>query len=330
MVRSVDSILSELKMIMKVIVICSGTRGIISPFIIEQMDSLKAMGIVEFRLFAIRKRGWFGYLSHFIPVLNLIKQFKPDFIHAHYGLSGLLANMQRMIPVITTFHGSDANNKKILKWSRIANRFSAASIFVEESMKQKFRNHSNSFVIPCGVDLSTFYPMSRSVARRLLNIEPDNIIVLFYSGFDNPVKNYPLAKTACNLAENKLEKKVNLLELKGLSRAQVNLYLNAADCLLLYSSSEGSPQLIKEAMACNCPVVSTDVGDVKWIVGETKGCYITSFKIAEVAGKLISALEFVNSDGCTNGRDRIIALGLDSVSIALKLKEVYNKVSKTN
>lgn len=317
-------------MIMKVIVVCSGTRGIISPFIIEQMDSLKATGGIDFRLFAVRRRGWFGYLSHLMPLLNLVKQFSPDFIHAHYGLSGLLANMQRRVPVITTFHGSDANDRKVLKWSRIANRLSVASVFVEESMKQKFRKNRNSFVIPCGVDLSTFYPMFRSEARALLNIEPENIIVLFYSGFDNPVKNYPLAKTACNLAENNMGRKINVLELRGMTRDQVNLYLNAADCLLLYSSSEGSPQLIKEAMACNCPVVSTDVGDVKWVVGETKGCYITTFETGEVAIKLIAALEFSRSGGRTNGRDRIIELGLDSPSIALKLMEIYNKVSKIN
>lgn len=330
MVWSVDSAGPEIRMIMKVIVVCSGTRGIISPFIIEQMDSLKGLGGVDFRLFAIREGGWSGYLSHFMPFFNLVKQFKPDFIHAHYGLSGLLANMQRRVPVITTFHGSDANDRKILKWSRIANRLSVASVFVEESMKQKFRNHKNSFVIPCGVDLSTFSPMLRSEARGLLNIKPEDIIVLFYSGFDNPVKNFPLAKAACNLVENKLGKKVNLLELKGMTRIQVNLYLNAADCLLLYSSSEGSPQLIKEAMACNCPVVSTDVGDIKWVIGKTSGCYLTSFEIGEVAGKIIAALEFERSGSCTDGRDRIMALGLDSGSIALRLMEVYSKVSPIN
>jgi hypothetical protein len=72
---------------MKVIVVCSGTRGIISPFIIEQIDSLKELGCIEFRLFPVRKRGYFGYLSHCFPLFNLIKQFQPDFIHAHYGLS---------------------------------------------------------------------------------------------------------------------------------------------------------------------------------------------------------------------------------------------------
>jgi glycosyltransferase involved in cell wall biosynthesis len=112
-----------------------------------------------------------------------------------------------------------------------------------------------------------------------------------------------------------------------MTRTQVNLYLNAADCLLLYSSSEGSPQLIKEAMACNCPVVSTDVGDVKWVIGETNGCYITSFETGDVAGKLIDALEFTRSLGRTNGRNRITALGLDSRSVALKLMEVYSKLS---
>jgi glycosyltransferase involved in cell wall biosynthesis len=96
--------------------------------------------------------------------------------------------------VITTFHGSDTNNREVLKWSRIANRLSGASIFVEESMKLKFGKHTNSFVIPCGVDLSRFYPITRSEARGQLKIKSESNVVLFYSGFDNPIKNYRLLK----------------------------------------------------------------------------------------------------------------------------------------
>jgi glycosyltransferase involved in cell wall biosynthesis len=311
---------------MKVIIVCSGTRGIISPFIKEQMDSLARLGGIEFRLFQIKKKGWLGYFFHLKPFLNTIKQFNPDLIHAHYGLSGFLANLQRKVPVLTTFHGSDINNPYILRWSKWAHRLSVASIFVEKGMMLRIRKHHNSVIIPCGVNLSTFYPVPKLKSQEILNLQPGNINILFSSGFDNPVKNYPLARMASNLAEKKIEQKINLLELKGLSRDNVNLYINASDCVLLYSSSEGSPQFIKEAMACNCPIVATDVGDISWVTEKTEGCYVASQKVEDVADKLIMAIEFTRLSGRTKGRERIFTLGLDADNIANRIMEVYSKI----
>lgn len=102
--------------------------------------------------------------------------------------------------------------------------------------------------------------------------------------------------------------------------------INSSDFLLLTSFREGSPQVIKEAMACNCPIVSTDVGDIKWVIGNTEGCYLTTFDPKVVAEKLKMAIEFAQTKGRTNGRDRIIQLGLDAESVAKKVLEVYQKV----
>src|SRR4030042_4531165 len=102
-------------------------------------------------------------------------------------------------------------------------------------------------------------------------------------------------------------------------------YLNAADVLLLTSFHEGSPNVIKEAMACNCPVVSTDVGDVRWVVGNTSGYYISSFDPGELAEKIKLAIVFREKHRQTNGRDRISELGLDSETVAKKIIDVYKK-----
>jgi glycosyltransferase involved in cell wall biosynthesis len=102
--------------------------------------------------------------------------------------------------------------------------------------------------------------------------------------------------------------------------------LNAADILLLTSFSEGSPQIVKEAMSCNCPIVSTYVGDVRWVIGDTKGCYITTFDPADVVEKIKLALKFSEKIGRTKGRERIIELGLDSDTIAKKIIDVYYSV----
>ena len=105
----------------------------------------------------------------------------------------------------------------------------------------------------------------------------------------------------------------------------MSYYYSAADVVLLTSVTEGSPNVIKEAMACNCPIVSTDVGDVREVLGNTEGCYISGLDPVEVAEKTKKALEFSYTKGRTKGRQRIIELGLDSESIAKKIVEVYKK-----
>jgi teichuronic acid biosynthesis glycosyltransferase TuaC len=104
--------------------------------------------------------------------------------------------------------------------------------------------------------------------------------------------------------------------------------MNGCDAALLTSFSEGSSQFIKEAMACNCPVVSTDVGNVKWLIGETEGCYITTFETTDVAAKLRTALQFSEDQGRNHGRDRILTLGLDPGTIAGKIIDVYKSLLK--
>lgn len=231
--------------------------------------------------------------------------------------------MQRRVPVLTTFHGSDVNNKKNLKWSKCAHKLSAASIFVEESMIRKFKKHQKSFTIPCAVDLEIFFAIPKIEAQRILGIQNGSPNILFSSDFENPIKNYHLARKSCDLVEQKTGKKINLIEMKGLTRSLVNLYMNASDCALLFSYSEGSPQFIKEAMACNCPIVATDVGDIKYIFGDTKGCFISAPQINVFADKIISALEFSSEFGRTNGRERIEILGLDTQNIAKKILNLY-------
>jgi glycosyltransferase involved in cell wall biosynthesis len=88
---------------------------------------------------------------------------------------------------------------------------------------------------------------------------------------------------------------------------------------------EGSPNVIKEAMACNCPIVATDVGDIRWVLGETEGCYISSFDTKEFADKIRLALKYSETVGRTNGMKRIQELGLDSETIAKRIIDIYKK-----
>ena len=88
-------------------------------------------------------------------------------------------------------------------------------------------------------------------------------------------------------------------------------------------SFEGSPQFVKEAMACNCPIVSVDVGDVKEVIDSVENCYLAPYDAKDIAEKL----RIVLADGRrTNGRDKILKMGLDSESVAKKIVEIYKSV----
>lgn len=303
---------------MKVLVVCSINAGRISTFISEQVESLQASGLnVEYLL--IKGYGIIGYLNNLPALKRKINNYKPDLIHAHYGLSGLLSNLQRRVPVITTFHGSDINNLKVRLLSLIAYHLSIHSIFVSTKLARLIGAHYKTSILSCGVDFSAFFPVEKSSAREKMGLKQNDTIILFSGSFTNKVKNYPLARKALAL----VDQNIKLIELKGYSREQVNLLLNSCNVALLTSFSEGSPNFIKEAMACNCPVVSTDVGDVKEITSNIDGTYICDFSPDDVAKKLSKALDFQNR---TKGREQIKHLEIKLV--AERLTSIYDMVIK--
>lgn len=305
---------------LKVLIIARCYGGIFSPFVVEQADSLREIGI-EIGFCGITENGILGYLKHRKDMMRKISDFRPDIIHAHYGLSGLLANMQRKVPVITTFHGSDINLKQVRWLSRISMKLSTHSVFVSKKMVDLVHPSTSYSIIPCGVDTSRFSPMDRNIARKKMGWNYTKKMILFAGAFQNHVKNYPLAHEAICLIDDE----VDLVELKGYDRNTVNLLLNACDLVLLTSIREGSPQIIKEAMACGRPVVCTDVGDIKSLSVGVNGHYITSFTATDVVYNIQQALAYEEQYSRTNGREHILNLQLDLSSIAVRLNELYVK-----
>ena len=309
---------------MRVLFVSSGSYNSISgisPFVQEQGESLKRYGInVDF--FLIRGHGVFGYLSNLPRLRNQIRNRKYDLIHAHYGLSGLLCVLQRKIPVVITFHGGDIlkkqNNIIMILLSWFAALVSSWNIFVNQNIPILFKIRISD-IIPCGVDLNFFKANDLKESRRKMNLNGNQIYLLFSGAFDNKVKNYCLAKKSIALCG----KDYKLLELNGYKRNEVALLLNASNLMLLTSVSEGSPQVIKEALACNCPIVSTDVGDIRECISGVEGCYITSFEPEDVAKKIEMAVQFGRR---THGRERILSLGLRLDDVAKRIVKIYCKV----
>lgn len=304
---------------MKVLIVANHNKGFFTSFIVEQADALRQVG-VEFDFFGVRGKGALGYLSNRKNLLKKIKKFQPDIIHAHYGLSGLLANLQRKVPVITTYHGSDIHTGgTILFLSKLSIWLSAYNIFVSKRLSDQSGYHGKKkAIIPCGINCTVFHPVNRDEARRQLHWDLDGVYILFAGAFDNEVKNSPLAKAATSLVQG-----AKLMELRGYTREEVCLAMNAANCLLVTSFREGSPLVCKEAMACGTPVVSVDVGDVKWTTQGMAGHFMATYNEHDIASCLQKAIAF---QGKTEGRNRIIELGLSHEYIAKRVLETYHSV----
>lgn len=302
---------------MKILVVASYNKNRFAPFIVEQVEALKQVGC-EVDYFGVVGKGIKGYLSAFTALRKKIKSYKPDVIHAHYGLSGLLANLQRTVPIVTTYHGSDINLPKVLRFSKIAMKLSAWNIFVSQRNVDIAQPMKKYILLPCGVNLPNYVEEDIYAVKQQLNWNPNKRYILFAGAFDNRVKNAKLAQDSVSLIEN-----AELIELKGYTREQVTALFYASDAFLMTSFTEGSPQVIKEAMACGCPIVSVDVGDVAEGIAGLEGCYIAERSPYDIAERLNKVFSF---NSRTKGRERIIELGLTNDLVAKKLVEIYKQI----
>lgn len=186
-------------------------------------------------------------------------------------------------------------------------------------------------LIPCGINIPLPWNdlQNQKVEQQTLNQWVEGVLlgekkhVLFAGAFDNAVKDPELAKQAM---QELTKERVNaeLVELKGYTRDQVNALMYNCDAFLMTSKTEGSPQVIKEALVCGCPIVSVDAGDVKERLEGVEGCYVVESRNSrDLAEALKKALAF---NGRTNGRQRIIDVGLTNEQVAKRVVEIYNKV----
>lgn len=309
---------------MKVLFVSSGnSQWGITPIVKAQGESLKKEG-VELDYFAIKGKGLLGYLGNLPALRERVESFAPDLVHAHYSLSAITASLGCRKPLIASLMGSDTMISGNLKWiiSVFARLKWRAVIVKSKSMLDNIGLRSAE-IIPNGVDTGLWQPQDKASSKTKVGFREDHRQVVWLADPKRYSKNIELAQQAVNLINDEcMEFKV----IQNVPHAEVRDYLNAADVLLLTSRWEGSPNIIKEAMACNCPIVATDVGDIRELFGETEGCYLTSFDPHDVAKKLQTALTFVERHGRTKGRERIMALGLDSATVARKLISIYEQV----
>ena len=290
-------------------------------FVEEQVESLRSAGI-EVDVFCINgSDGIRGYWVAIQEMRDMMRAKPYDIVHAHYGLSGAIARMQNYSPVVITFHGSDLLGevgekyqytligviKMISSW--LAGLVAAKCIVVADLLKPKLWPQS-AVTIPMGVDLSLFRPMNAQYAREKLGLTHDKQRVLFVANPSNPIKRFDIVQTAVDLLRE-IKPDIELLPVYNIPHELVPLYMNACDVLVLTSMHEASPCVIKEALACNLPIVSVDVGDVAKRIDEVSGCYLCERTPEDISTKLNQAL---NGGRSTNGRDKVRHLSLQNIA----------------
>lgn len=240
-----------------------------------------------------------------------------DVVHANYGLTAPMALGQPSRPVVLSLWGSDLLGGVGRLSRRCARRADAVVVMSREMADQLA---VDCHVVPHGIDLELFRPIPRRAARELVGWRDDARQVLFPYAARRPVKDYPRARRVVERTGDRLDGELRLQTLHDVAHERMPLYYNAADTLLLTSKREGSPNSVKEAMACALPVVATDVGDVRERLAGVEPAHVCRSDEALVDG-LVDVLE---RGGRSNGRDAVASLGLDRM--AERIESVYESV----
>ncbi len=221
----------------------------------------------------------------------------------------MIARAQFLYPVILTHHGSQVFQGWQAPICRMVSPFMDSVIVVSREMKEK-GHLEKSHVIPCGIDFELFEPMPVDQAREELNLPKDKKLVLFCGEYFRPIKRFDIVRKAIWVLQQ-YEPDVELVVVSKKPLAEVPKYMSACDVLVLVSDGEGSPMVIKEAMACNLPIVAVPAGDIPEVISNTDGCYICTQDPFEVAEKLDLA---IHGEGRTNGREKIKRMEIGAIS----------------
>lgn len=300
-------------------------------FVREQMESLRPLG-VRYDVFFINGRvSRWNYLRSVRKLREQLASNPHDLVHAHFGLSGWVARCQLKLPVVLTFHGDDLLGKfrfdgsitsmgRLFQASSLALAPFVSAIIVQSRQMQRMLWHANARVIPCGIDLDLFQPMAQDEARRLLGLDQQKKFVLFAYNPAEQRKRYDLIARAVTIAQARVQQ-LEILHARGMPHAQMPLYMNAADALVVASEAEGGPLVTKEAMAVNLPVITVLVGDAAELIGGSEGNYIVPRDAEAIAAKLV---EVCQRGSRSRSRERLEPYSMPAT--AAKVLEVYRSV----
>ncbi len=275
-------------------------------FVAAQVESLRDAGVEVDVLLADRAEGRSVYRGLGKKVNGLVSELHPDLVHVMYGgvMAEAVTRAVRSCPVVVSFCGTDLLGGKsgsvverlglrygvVGSW-RAARR--AAGIIVKSrnlfDALPSGIDTSRAWIVPNGVDFTRFRPMDRVESQQRLGWDPGRLHVLFPAQTYRVEKRYWLAEASVDLVKGS-GLPVDLHAFDGVPHADVPHWLNAANAVVLTSTHEGSPNVVKEALACNVAVVSVDVGDVRERLTGIDGCFLADSTPEDIARKLAQAL----------------------------------------
>jgi glycosyltransferase involved in cell wall biosynthesis len=314
----------------------SPSNPALGTYVEQQIRGLCEIGLKVDVWYVDRKVGGRGvYLRTSKQLRDRVNSGQYDLVHIMY--SGLLADLStravRNIPTVMTIHGSDLLGSKLspplqrlssylgVLSSRRAARRANGIIAVSPGLRDALPadvDRSKVRIIPCGIDLDRFKPMDPESCRKSLGWDASTLHILFSTRGD-PIKRPELAYKAVE-ALRKTGVRAELHEMCGIAYDQVPVWINASDSLILTSKHEGSPTITKECLACDVPVVSVDVGDVRAQIEGIGGCSINSEDPVELATALGVSSAARRNVGI-QGRDRMMQWSQEAT--ARRIHEFY-------
>jgi len=305
----------------------------IQPYIASQIASLIKAGI-EVDILNLNEygRGWKKYWKGIGVLRRQIRQTHYDLLHGHFSYCGWVARFQSRLPVVVSLMGRDLLGYQDNTWRGYFDRQITLSlvrmvdyvIVKSEDMARHVRGVNKLAVIPNGVDLEFFKPMDYTECRQALGINDHEFVVLFPANPGIPRKNCALARQAVEVLKTKYEIPIRFWVIFNRPQQELPQAMNAADVLLMTSIYEGSPNVVKEAMACNLPIVSVPVGDVPKIITGSQNCFIAGYDPESLGEKLF---EVALTGRRSNGREHIQDLCLEK--IAERILTIYGEILST-
>jgi teichuronic acid biosynthesis glycosyltransferase TuaC len=303
-----------------------------AQFVARQAAFLRAAGI-EVEVFAFRGRGNpLNYGAAWFEVRQRLGRERFDLVHAQFGQSAALA-LPKRIPLVITFRGDDLQGvlddgdghltlpgRLLRGFSRWAAHHANAVIVVSPHMRDYVTNGTPVHVVPSGVDLALFRPLPQAAARVRLGLPERERLVLFVGNPNLARKRYSLARQAVELLP--AVPATQLVIGWRVPHEQMPDYMAACDALVFTSMQEGSPNAVKEALACNLPVVSVCVGDVAERLHGVAGCELCDDDrpetIAAALARVLARAERI--DG------RAAVRHLDEHAITARVIGIYHSV----
>ena len=289
-------------------------------FVWQQAEQLRRFGHTVEVVNILGFRSRLNYLKGAVDVFLRTRRTAYDIVHAHYGLTALSAWCRRHAPLVMTLHGSDVLGNRLESLCSMAISRRADAVIV---VSEEIRSRVPGIVIPCGVDLNLFRPYNRDEARARLGWPMAKRMILFPFDPSRHVKRHDLAEAAVErLREEGMA--AELVTVFGVENREMPWYYSASDAMILCSDREGSPTSVKEALACDLPVVATDVGDVREILSGVAGTRLCAQDVREIARNLREMLDVPRNDRFER---RAAMAKYDQARTVNKIVGVYEKVS---